>query len=111
MSFGSRIVYARKKQKVSQSELALRVGLHPNVLGRYERGEAIPSIEVAARIAKALDISLDYLSELTDTELDTVILTRINEIASLSEEEQKQMYLVIDALIRDYKAKKSYLNK
>ncbi|TWI98621.1 helix-turn-helix protein [Mucilaginibacter frigoritolerans] len=92
-------------------ELALRIGLHPNVLGRHERGEAIPSIEVAARIAKALDISLDYLSELTDTELDTVILTRINEIASLSEEEQKQVYMVVDALIRDYKAKKSYPNK
>jgi len=26
-------------------------------------------------------------------------------------EEQKQVYMVIDALIRDYKAKKSYLNK
>ncbi len=59
-----------------------------------------------SRIVKALDMSLDYLSELTDTELDTVILTRINEIASLSDEEQKQVYMVIDALIRDYTAKK-----
>lgn len=75
------------------------VGLHANALGRYERSEAIPSIEVAARIAKALDISLDYLVELTDTELDTVILTRINEISTLTEEEQKQVYMVVDALI------------
>jgi transcriptional regulator with XRE-family HTH domain len=69
MSFGSRIVHIRKRVKMSQSELALKAGLHPNVLGRYERDEALPSIEVASRIAKALSISLDYLSELTDTEL------------------------------------------
>ncbi|TWI93798.1 helix-turn-helix protein [Mucilaginibacter frigoritolerans] len=97
-------------EAVLLGELALRIGLHANALGRYERGEAIPSIEVAARIAKALDISLDYLVELTDTELDTVILTRINEISSLSEEEQKQVYMVIDALLRDYKAKKANFN-
>lgn len=105
MSFGNRIVSIRKKQKVSQSELALKIGVHPNVLGRYERDEALPSIEIASKIAKALDISLDYLSEITDIELNDVILARINEIAAMPDDEQNQVYKVIDALIRDYKAK------
>jgi transcriptional regulator with XRE-family HTH domain len=111
MSFGARIVSIRKKHKISQSELALRIGLHANVLGRYERNEALPSIEVAARIAKALDVSLDYLSELGDTELDSLTLNRINEISSMSDEEQRQIFLVVDALIRDTKAKKAYSTK
>lgn len=59
MSFGSRIVSIRRKQKLSQGDLALKISLHANVLGRYERDEAIPSVEIAARIAKALEISLD----------------------------------------------------
>src|ERR1700740_2412026 len=104
MSFGSRIVSVRKKQKLSQSDLGLKVGLHPNVLGRYERDIAVPSVEIAARIAKALGISLDYRSELTDVELDKIVLTRIQDIASLPDEDRNQVFKVIDALIRDYKA-------
>ena len=107
MSFGSRIVSVRKKQKLSQSDLALKVGLHANVLGRYERDVAVPSVEIAARIAKALDISLDYLSELTDVELDKVVLTRIQDIASLPDEDRNQVFKVVDALLRDSKANKA----
>ena len=90
--------------KLSQSDLALKAGLHPNVLGRYESDIAVPSVEVAARIAKALDISLDYLSELSDVELDKIVLTRIQDITSLPDDDRTQVFKVIDALIRDYKA-------
>jgi transcriptional regulator with XRE-family HTH domain len=107
MSFGSRLASVRKEKKISQSELATTVGLHINALGRYERDETIPSIEIAAKLAKALDISLDYLSELTDIELDSIVLARINEITSLPDEDKKQVYMVVDALIRDHKAKQT----
>ncbi|MBB6130389.1 helix-turn-helix domain-containing protein [Mucilaginibacter lappiensis] len=76
------------------------------ITDQRESGEALPSIEIAAKIAKALNISLDYLSELSDTELDSILLSRINEITSLPDEEQKQIFTVVDALISDYKAKK-----
>ena len=104
MSFGNRIISIRKKQKLSQGELSLKAGLHPNVLGRYERGDTVPSVEIAAKIAKALDVSLDYLSELTDIELDRVVLNRIQDITSLPEEDRNQVFKVIDALIHDHKA-------
>ena len=103
MSFGSRIVSTRKKLKLSQSELALRLGLHGNVLGRYERDEALPSIEVATKIAKALEISLDYLTGLTDIELDPILLNRIQEITSMADTDREHVFKVVDALIRDAK--------
>ena len=106
MSFGSRIVSTRKTRKISQGELALAIGVHANVLGKYERDETIPSIKVAANIAKALDVSLDYLVELTDTELDSTILSRINDIASLNNDDKQQVFTVVDALVRDFKSKK-----
>jgi len=31
------------------------------MVGKYERGDASPSIEVAKKIADALEVSLDYL--------------------------------------------------
>jgi transcriptional regulator with XRE-family HTH domain len=61
MSFGTRLATIRKDKKVSQGELAIKAGIHINVIGRYERGEATPSIEIAGKIAEALKVSLDYL--------------------------------------------------
>jgi len=31
------------------------------MIGKYERGEAVPSIEAAKKIADAFEVSLDYL--------------------------------------------------
>ncbi|GAA4092622.1 helix-turn-helix transcriptional regulator [Mucilaginibacter panaciglaebae] len=95
--------YIRKKRKVSQSDLALEIAVHPNVLGRYERDETLPSIEVAAKIAKALNVSLDYLVELSDTELDSTVLARIDSIATLPEHDKQRIFTVVDALVRDAK--------
>ena len=42
-------------------DLAKAVGTSSAIIGRYERNEITPSVEVAAKIADALDVSLDYL--------------------------------------------------
>jgi len=41
-------------------------------------------------------------------ELDSFTLKRIQEVSKLPEEDKIQVFLVIDALIRDFKAKKAY---
>jgi transcriptional regulator with XRE-family HTH domain len=46
---------------MSQDELAKKLDVHGAVIGRYERDEVKPSIEMAAAIAEALEVSLDYL--------------------------------------------------
>ena len=51
---------------------------------------------------------LDYLSGKTDTELDSATLGRIREISVMPEDDKKQVFVVLDALIRDYKARKTY---
>jgi transcriptional regulator with XRE-family HTH domain len=38
-----------------------QIGTFPAIIGRYERNEITPSVEVAAKIADALEVSLDYL--------------------------------------------------
>jgi hypothetical protein len=54
----------------------------------------------------ALAISLDYLTGLTDVELDPIILNRIQEITSLDNDDREHVFKVVDALIRDSKAKR-----
>ncbi|TPN87384.1 helix-turn-helix domain-containing protein [Aquimarina algicola] len=79
------------------------------VIGRYERQEITPSVEIANKIAKALEVSLDYLVGNASTVVkDKKILERIEAIADMPADNQNQIFNVIDALIRDYNAKKAY---
>jgi transcriptional regulator with XRE-family HTH domain len=108
MSFGNRLLEVRKKKSISQEELARQLGTKGPVVGRYERDEAKPSIEVAARIADILGVSLDYLVGNSDTELDTRTVGRIIELQSLPDEIRDKLYFFIDMTIRDFKAKQAY---
>ena len=108
MSFGKRLLDARKRKGVSQEDLAKDLGTKGPVIGRYERDEMKPSIEVAAKMAELLDVSLDFLVGKTDVLLDSKILNRITEIQKLSVEEQKTVFSFLDAFLRDTKTRKAY---
>ncbi len=48
---------ARRKEKgLTQAELAARVGIAQRTVAAYECGERRPSVEVAKKMAKELDI-------------------------------------------------------
>ena len=63
MSFGSRLLQARKAKGISQEDFAKMLGTKGPAIGRYERDEMKPSIELAARMAQFLDVSLDWMVE------------------------------------------------
>ena len=70
MSFGDNLSVIRKKKELSQSQLAKKVGIISITIGRYERNEIKPSIDIASKIASALDVSLDYLVGISDSVLE-----------------------------------------
>jgi len=55
------IILIRKQLNWSQADLAKKIGTSAPIVGRYEREEIKPSIDVASKIADALDVTLDYL--------------------------------------------------
>lgn len=67
-----------------------------------------PSIEVAAKIAQALGVSLDYLVGNSDVLLDKDLIKRITEIQQLSEADRQGIFFALDGLLRDAKARKAY---
>ena len=99
MSFGSLVIYLRKEKGISQTDFADMLGIHKNVLGRYERGEVMPSIDTARKIADILDVSLDYLTGKVDVEMDKNTQKRILEVSKFAEKERELIYSVIDAFI------------
>jgi len=108
MTLGQQITTLRKKKKLSQGDLGKQIETSGDIIGRYERDEVKPSIEVVIRLAEALEVSLDYLVGKTDIELDNPTLNRIQEVSKLPEKEKQQVLMVLDALIRDFKARKTY---
>ena len=62
-TFGSRIQELRKKNNLTQSELAEKIGLSTNFIGMVERGERNTSIDKIFKLAKVFNISLAQFFE------------------------------------------------
>ena len=62
-NFGLVVRDRRTAAGLSQERLAEAAGLHPTYVSMLERGIRNPTLDVAARIAKALRISLPRLLE------------------------------------------------
>ena len=109
MSFGSQMIQVRKEQGMSQDALAQALGATPTTVGRYERDEVKPSIEMAARIAAVLGVSLDFLvGQANHTLKDKSMLERFNSLMDLSPSDRDHIVFALDAMIRDAQARKAY---
>lgn len=52
---------ARENKKWSQVKLAMEVGVSQQSITFYESGSRVPSLEVAVKLAKVLETTVDYL--------------------------------------------------
>ena len=106
MSFGKRITEVRKEKEMSQDQLARILQTTTTTIGRYERDEVKPSIDVATKLADALNVSLDYLVGRSENSLkDKKMIERINSIVSLDEKDKESIFYAIDGLIKSARLK------
>ncbi len=94
--------------------MAKKIGTSGPIVGRYERGEMTPSVEVAKKLADTFDVTLDFLVDDTGRTAeikDKAMLQRIMDIQALDTEDQKTIVHVLDSLLRDAKAKKAYASQ
>lgn len=109
MNTGKIIVHLREEKGWSQTNLANRSSVSRVMIGKYERGEAIPSIETAKKIADALEVSLDYLvGEGINAYFDKKPVQRLHDIESLGPQIKDKLFFLIDTVIRDNKVKQAY---
>ncbi|PVD49397.1 transcriptional regulator [Terrimonas sp.] len=100
-----RILEARKKKGISQQDLGKVAKVHFSNVGKYERGEAIPAADILNRIAKALDVTVDYLlnGTLQDKSADAIndeeLLSQFRKIEQLPAEKKKLVKEFLDAFI------------
>ena len=69
----------------------------------------MPSIEVAKKIADALEVSLDYLADISKkTVIDKQTMKLIHNIEDLEPSIKDKLVFLANAVIRDSKTKKAY---
>jgi transcriptional regulator with XRE-family HTH domain len=104
-SLAERLREGRKNKQFSQQKLAEIANVHYTNIGKYERGEATPSATVLNKIAKALDISPDYLingtiDDKANVEIkDQELLLQFKRIDKMPEEKKHLLKEFLDAFI------------
>lgn len=108
MSIATRLKQARKDKNLSQQELAKLSDVHYSNIGRYERGDAQPSAELLNRIARALEVSPDFLmngtiqdkaeSSLSDNDL----LNQFRKVEKLPDDKKRLVKEFLDAFLFKY---------
>ncbi|MBP3703382.1 MAG: helix-turn-helix transcriptional regulator, partial [Lachnospiraceae bacterium] len=61
MDLGSRILEQRQGKGMTQEELAVRIGVTPQALSKWERNQSLPDTALLADLCRVLGVSADYL--------------------------------------------------
>ncbi|WP_197662161.1 FHIPEP family type III secretion protein [Mobilitalea sibirica] len=61
IGFDERLAIARKEKGYTQEDLATRLGVTPQAVSKWERGNGYPDIELLCYIGEILNCSIDYL--------------------------------------------------
>lgn len=64
--FPERLKEARKAKKLTQKELATKLGLTDARITQYENGQGYPSAEVLYKICIELNVSMDWIMGMPD---------------------------------------------
>lgn len=92
MEFSERLKELRKQAKLTQVELAGKLGIVQSSYADWERGKKKPTQENLVKIAQVLNVSIDYLvgnSEEKSDELDNIeLLFRMNSKGLTDEEKE-----------------------
>ncbi len=102
MDFGNRLKQIREEKGIKREDVATKIGTSAAIIGRYERGERTPSIDIAKNIAEALDVSLDYLVGDTSVLLkDKKMLYRLEVLQKVNPAYKDRILYMLDLMLKD----------
>ena len=81
MDLGNKIANLRKKNNLSQEELADKIGVTRQTISKWELNNTTPDIMQAKKISEVFSISLD---ELTDNNMDNILINKVSNTEKLA---------------------------
>jgi len=106
---GDRISILRKQKNWSQGDLADKIKASREAIGKYERNEAVPSVEIAKKIADVFEVTIDSLvNDKAQINFDKKTIKRLKDIEHLKDEDKNHLFSIVDAFLRDAKTRQAY---
>lgn len=81
MNIGNKLMELRKKQNLSQEELAEKVGVARQTISKWELGETSPDIKQAKDLSIIFNVSLD---ELVDNDIRDILIEKTSNTEKLA---------------------------
>ena len=81
MEIGNKILELRKKENLSQEELAEKVGVARQTISKWELGETAPDIKQAKQLANIFNVSVD---ELVDGNNESAVMKKLSNTEKLA---------------------------
>jgi len=105
VDFHKRLIARMSEMRMSQADLCRSTGLATSMVSHYCTGQRVPSVQVAGKIAKALDTSIDALFSEEQKSGDPDLLMTFR---SLNAEGQAKVLAYIEdlQLTRKYRSSK-----
>lgn len=85
MNMGEKLKSLRIEKKLTQKQVADRIGLAISAVSSYESGTRYPSYDVLVKLARIFHVSTDYLLGMTDKRNIDVTGLSDNEIELVSQ--------------------------
>ena len=79
-SFGAMIAAMRKKQGMTQLELAEKMGVTDKAVSKWERDLSFPDVDSIPRLAEIFDVTVDELMQVKSDSKENRKVNRISEI-------------------------------
>ncbi len=102
---GPRIRELRLRKGWSQEALSGKVGVRQKQISSYERGVNVPSGEILIALAKAFEVSLDYLAQMAPnnapqvTIADLDLVEKVQLVDKLGDDERQLVKNVMDLVV------------
>ena len=81
MEIGKKIMNLRKKNGLSQEDLAEKVGVARQTISKWELGETSPDLKQSKELSKIFNVSLD---ELTDNNIKDILVEKTSNTEKLA---------------------------
>lgn len=104
---GKRIRFIRKREELTQAQLAEKVGLSDNYIGLIERGAGHPTLETLGQIADVLRVGIGdfFLGENAELKDKHQTIKEIDRFLMKREDKDARLLLNICKAIAEYNPK------
>lgn len=97
MEFSERLLLVLKEKEMSQRELAEKININETALSRYVNGSRKPRMDILVNIARALNVSVEYLTGKEEREIEYQEVKNVlcRSLATMSPEQRLELMEIL----------------